>query len=58
MGRACLAHCALAELEKISAEEMRELARDIIGHCMKKALAIVWGVWHGEHDFVPEVAKP
>jgi len=28
-----------------------------IGHCMKKALAIVWGVWHGEHDFVPEVAK-
>jgi len=28
-----------------------------IGHCMKKALAIVWGVWRGEHDFVPEVAK-
>lgn len=26
-----------------------------IGHCMKKALAIVWGVWHGGHDFVPQV---
>lgn len=26
-----------------------------LGHCMKKALAIVWGVWHGEHDFVPEL---
>ncbi len=26
-----------------------------LGHCMKKALAIVWGVWHGEHDFVAEV---
>lgn len=23
-----------------------------LGHCMKKALAIVWGVWHGGHDFV------
>lgn len=23
-----------------------------LGHCMKKALALVWGVWHGEHDFV------
>lgn len=29
-----------------------------IGHCMKKALAIVWGVWRGGHDFVPEVAQP
>lgn len=26
-----------------------------LGHCMKKALAIVWGVWHGGHDFVPEL---
>ena len=26
-----------------------------LGHCMKKALAIVWGVWRGGHDFlVPE----
>jgi transposase len=25
-----------------------------LGHCMKKALALVWGVWHGEHDFTPE----
>jgi len=23
---------------------------------MKKALAIVWGVWRGDHDFVAEVA--
>ncbi|HEY6957710.1 MAG TPA: transposase [Candidatus Limnocylindria bacterium] len=23
-----------------------------LGHCMKKALAIVWGVWRGGHDFV------
>lgn len=23
-----------------------------LGHCMKKALALVWGVWHGGHDFV------
>ena len=27
-----------------------------LGHCMKKALAIVWGVWRGDHDFVAEVA--
>lgn len=28
-----------------------------IGHCMKKALAIVWGVWHGEEDFrAPQAA--
>src|SRR5712691_8903080 len=26
-----------------------------LGHCMKKSLAIVWGVWRGEHDFVAEV---
>jgi hypothetical protein len=26
-----------------------------LGHCMKKALAIVWGVWRGEHDFVAAV---
>lgn len=25
-----------------------------LGHCMKKALALVWGVWHGGHDFTPE----
>ena len=26
-----------------------------LGHCMKKALAIVWGVWRSGHDFaVPE----
>jgi transposase len=23
-----------------------------LGHCMKKALAIVWGVWRSGHDFV------
>lgn len=23
-----------------------------LGHCMKKALAIVWGVWRSDHDFV------
>ena len=23
-----------------------------LGHCMKKALAIVWGVWRSNHDFV------
>jgi len=25
-----------------------------LGHCMKKALALVWGIWRGEHDFTPE----
>ncbi len=25
-----------------------------LGHCMKKSLAIVWGVWRGDHDFQPE----
>jgi transposase len=25
-----------------------------LGHCMKKSLAIVWGIWHGGHDFTPE----
>ena len=26
-----------------------------LGHCMKKSLAIVWGVWRSDHDFiVPE----
>jgi transposase len=24
-----------------------------LGHCMKKALAIVWGVWRGGRDFDP-----
>ena len=28
-----------------------------LGHCMKKALAIVWGVWRGEHDFVADVSE-
>ena len=22
-----------------------------LGHCMKKSLAIVWGIWRGDHDF-------
>ena len=22
-----------------------------LGHCMKKALALVWGIWRGDHDF-------
>lgn len=25
-----------------------------LGHCMKKALALVWGIWRGEHDFTPQ----
>jgi transposase len=25
-----------------------------LGHCMKKSLAIIWGIWRGEHDFTPE----
>lgn len=25
-----------------------------IGHCMKKSLSIVWGIWRGDHDFQPE----
>jgi transposase len=25
-----------------------------LGHCMKKSLAIVWGIWRGDHDFTPE----
>jgi len=25
-----------------------------VGHCMKKSLAIVWGIWRGDHDFTPE----
>jgi transposase len=25
-----------------------------LGHCMKKALALVWGIWRGGHDFTPE----
>ena len=25
-----------------------------LGHCMKKALSIVWGIWRGDHDFTPE----
>lgn len=25
-----------------------------LGHCMKKALALVWGIWRGQHDFTPE----
>ena len=25
-----------------------------LGHCMKKSLAIVWGIWRGAHDFQPE----
>ena len=25
-----------------------------LGHCMKKSLAIVWGVWRSDRDFTPE----
>jgi transposase len=25
-----------------------------LGHCMKKSLAIVWGIWRGGHDYQPE----
>jgi len=25
-----------------------------LGHCMKKSLAIVWGIWRGDHDFQAE----
>jgi hypothetical protein len=25
-----------------------------IGHCMAKALGLVWGVWRGGQDFDPE----
>jgi transposase len=25
-----------------------------LGHCMKKVLALVWGIWRGEHDFTSE----
>ena len=25
-----------------------------LGHCMKKSLAIVWGIWRGDHDFTLE----
>jgi transposase len=28
-----------------------------LGHCMKKALALVWGIWRGEHDFTAEPAR-
>ena len=28
-----------------------------LGHCMKKALALVWGIWRGEHDFTVEPAS-
>ena len=27
-----------------------------LGHCMKKALAIVWGVWRSGRDFDPELS--
>jgi len=30
-----------------------------LGHCMKKALSIVWGVWRSDHDFVvPTAIRP
>jgi len=29
-----------------------------LGHCMKKSLAIVWGIWRGDHDFQPEPPTP
>jgi len=31
-----------------------------IGHCMSKALAIVWGVWRSGRDFDPtqDLTKP
>ncbi len=25
-----------------------------LGHCVKKSLAIVWGIWRGGRDFQPE----
>lgn len=29
-----------------------------LGHCMKKALGIVWGVWRSDHDFVVPEGTP
>lgn len=29
-----------------------------LGHCMKKVLALVWGIWRGDHDFTPEPPRP
>lgn len=29
-----------------------------LGHCMKKVLALVWGIWRGGHDFTPEPPRP
>lgn len=29
-----------------------------VGHCMKKALALIWGVWRGGRDFDPQLANP
>jgi hypothetical protein len=29
-----------------------------LGHCMRKALSLVWGVWRNEKDFDPKWASP
>jgi len=33
-------------------------AMNAVGHCMSKALAIIWGVWRSGRDFDPTVAVP
>jgi len=33
-------------------------AMNAIGHCMSKALAIVWGVWRTGRDFDPTLGGP
>jgi hypothetical protein len=29
-----------------------------LGHCMRKALSLVWGVWRNGKDFDPNWASP
>ena len=49
-----LQHNPTIKAHYLRKREQRKSKMNALGHCMKKSLSIVWGIWHGDHDFQPE----
>lgn len=49
-----LQHNPTIKAHYLRKREQGKSKMNALGHCMKKSLAIVWGIWRGDHDFQPE----
>jgi transposase len=49
-----LQHNPTIKAQYLRKREQGKSKMNALGHCMKKSLAIVWGIWCGDHDFQPE----